>query len=65
MTTWIRAAADGSPHHTQEAPVSLDMPQPGLDRHESVAVRDELTGEAHHWSRNNYVRLVPAAHRHM
>ncbi|MEU5895256.1 alpha-1,4-glucan--maltose-1-phosphate maltosyltransferase, partial [Streptomyces venezuelae] len=42
------------PHHTQEATVSLDMPQLGLDWHESVPVRDELTGETYHWGRANY-----------
>ncbi|MFL4902267.1 alpha-1,4-glucan--maltose-1-phosphate maltosyltransferase [Streptomyces sp. MMS24-I2-30] len=47
------------PHHTQEATVSLDMPQLGLDWHESVPVHDELTGESHHWGRTNYVRLTP------
>ncbi|WP_329015177.1 alpha-1,4-glucan--maltose-1-phosphate maltosyltransferase [Streptomyces sp. NBC_01601] len=47
------------PHHTQEATVSLDMPQLGLDWHESVPVRDLLTGESYHWGRANYVRLEP------
>ncbi len=47
------------PHHTQEATVSLDMPQLGLEWHESVPVRDELTGETYHWGRANYVRLQP------
>jgi starch synthase (maltosyl-transferring) len=47
------------PHHTQEATVSLDMPRLGLDRHESVPVRDELTGDTYHWGRNFYVRLEP------
>ncbi|MEV0322390.1 alpha-1,4-glucan--maltose-1-phosphate maltosyltransferase [Streptomyces sp. NPDC050658] len=47
------------PHHTQEATVSLDMPELGLDRHETVPVRDELTGETYHWGRTNYVRLEP------
>ncbi|WP_159049288.1 alpha-glucosidase C-terminal domain-containing protein, partial [Streptomyces canus] len=47
------------PHHTQEATVSLDMPQLGLERHESLSVHDELTGETYHWSSNNYVRLEP------
>lgn len=46
-------------HHTQEATVSLDMPQLGLEWHESVPVRDELTGETYHWGRANYVRLRP------
>jgi starch synthase (maltosyl-transferring) len=47
------------PHHTQEATVSLDMPRLGLEWHESVPVRDELTGETYHWGRANYVRLEP------
>ncbi|WP_208106331.1 alpha-1,4-glucan--maltose-1-phosphate maltosyltransferase [Streptomyces sp. GC420] len=47
------------PHHTQEATVSLDMPALGLDWHESIPVRDELTGETYHWGRANYVRLEP------
>ncbi|MET7787051.1 alpha-1,4-glucan--maltose-1-phosphate maltosyltransferase [Streptomyces sp900116325] len=49
------------PHHTQEATVSLDMPQLGLDWHETVPVRDELTGHTYHWGRNFYVRLEPGA----
>ncbi|WP_367325470.1 alpha-1,4-glucan--maltose-1-phosphate maltosyltransferase [Streptomyces sp. HUAS ZL42] len=51
--------ANLDPHHTQEATVSLDMPHLGLDRHESVPVRDELTGETYHWGGTNYVRLEP------
>jgi starch synthase (maltosyl-transferring) len=47
------------PHHTQEATVSLDMPRLGLDWHETVPVRDELTGVVYHWGRANYVRLTP------
>ncbi|MEU2339964.1 alpha-glucosidase C-terminal domain-containing protein, partial [Streptomyces sp. NPDC006654] len=47
------------PHHTQEATVSLDMPQLGLDRDGALSVRDELTGEAYAWGRTNYVRLTP------
>ncbi|MEU3218858.1 alpha-1,4-glucan--maltose-1-phosphate maltosyltransferase [Streptomyces sp. NPDC006971] len=47
------------PHHTQEATVSLDMSRLGLDRHESVPVRDELTGDTYHWGRAFYVRLEP------
>ncbi|MEZ0156812.1 alpha-glucosidase C-terminal domain-containing protein, partial [Streptomyces griseorubens] len=47
------------PHHVQEATVSLDMPQLGLDWHESVPVRDELAGETYHWGSTNYVRLEP------
>jgi starch synthase (maltosyl-transferring) len=47
------------PHHTQEATVSLDMPRLGLEWHETVPVRDELTGDTYHWGRANYVRLEP------
>ncbi|MGW2300123.1 alpha-1,4-glucan--maltose-1-phosphate maltosyltransferase [Streptomyces sp. NPDC001809] len=47
------------PHHTQEATLSLDMPELGLDWHETVPVRDELTGETYHWGRASYVRLEP------
>ncbi|MEH0612287.1 maltotransferase domain-containing protein, partial [Streptomyces scabiei] len=47
------------PHRAQEATVTLDMPHLGLDWHESVLVRDELTGEVYTWGRNNYVRLEP------
>ncbi|MGA5248605.1 alpha-1,4-glucan--maltose-1-phosphate maltosyltransferase [Streptomyces pseudogriseolus] len=47
------------PHHVQEATVSLDMNQLGLDWHESVPVRDELTGDTYHWGSTNYVRLEP------
>ncbi|MFG3036109.1 alpha-1,4-glucan--maltose-1-phosphate maltosyltransferase [Streptomyces sp. NPDC048330] len=47
------------PHHTQEATVSLNMPELGLDWHETVPVRDELTGETYHWGRAAYVRLEP------
>ncbi|MFF4352987.1 alpha-1,4-glucan--maltose-1-phosphate maltosyltransferase [Streptomyces sp. NPDC001530] len=55
----IVVVANLDPHHTQEATVSLDMPRLGLDWHESVPVRDELTGETYHWGRANYVRLEP------
>ncbi|MFF7724800.1 alpha-1,4-glucan--maltose-1-phosphate maltosyltransferase, partial [Streptomyces luteogriseus] len=55
----VLVVANLDPHHTQEATVSLDMPQLGLDWHESVPVRDELTGEIYHWGRTNYVRLEP------
>lgn len=47
------------PHHTHEATVSLDMPELGLGRHDSLPVRDELTGDTYHWGRDNYVRLEP------
>ncbi|WBO68226.1 alpha-1,4-glucan--maltose-1-phosphate maltosyltransferase [Streptomyces camelliae] len=49
------------PHHTQEATVSLDMPQLGLDWDAALSVHDELTGESYHWGRTNYVRLTPGS----
>ncbi|MFK4108997.1 alpha-1,4-glucan--maltose-1-phosphate maltosyltransferase [Streptomyces sp. NPDC002176] len=55
----VLVVANLDPHHTQEATVSLDMPQLGLDWHESVPVRDLLTGESFDWGRANYVRLEP------
>ncbi|MER8027799.1 alpha-1,4-glucan--maltose-1-phosphate maltosyltransferase [Streptomyces bauhiniae] len=55
----VLVVANLDPHHTHEATVSLDMPQLGLDWHESVPVRDLLTGESYHWGRANYVRLEP------
>ncbi|MGW0819686.1 DUF3459 domain-containing protein, partial [Streptomyces viridiviolaceus] len=55
----VLVVANLDPHHTQEGTISLDMPQLGLDWHESVPVHDELTGETYHWGRTNYVRLEP------
>ncbi|MEU5521608.1 alpha-1,4-glucan--maltose-1-phosphate maltosyltransferase, partial [Streptomyces sp. NPDC047860] len=55
----VLVVANLDPHHTQEATVSLDMPQLGLDWHESAPVCDELTGETYSWGRANYVRLGP------
>jgi starch synthase (maltosyl-transferring) len=49
------------PYHTREATVSLNMPELGLDWHETVPVRDELTGETYQWGRDNYVRLEPGS----
>ncbi|MFF2654119.1 alpha-1,4-glucan--maltose-1-phosphate maltosyltransferase [Streptomyces sp. NPDC058045] len=58
-TNTVLVVANLDPHHAQEATVSLDMPQLGLDWHEPLSVRDELTGETYHWGRTNYVRLEP------
>ncbi|SDN18461.1 alpha-1,4-glucan--maltose-1-phosphate maltosyltransferase [Actinacidiphila guanduensis] len=55
----VLVVANLDPFHTQEATVSLDMPELGLSWHESFPVRDELTGETYHWGRDNYVRLEP------
>ncbi|MBU8548007.1 alpha-1,4-glucan--maltose-1-phosphate maltosyltransferase [Streptomyces sp. Babs14] len=55
----VLVVANLDPHHTQEATISLDMPQLGLDWHASVPVHDELKDETYHWGRTNYVRLEP------
>ncbi|WDF44274.1 alpha-1,4-glucan--maltose-1-phosphate maltosyltransferase [Streptomyces sp. T12] len=55
----VLVIANLDPHHTQEATVSLDMPQLGLDWDASLSVHDELTGETYRWGRTNYVRLEP------
>ncbi|QOV33557.1 alpha-1,4-glucan--maltose-1-phosphate maltosyltransferase [Streptomyces ferrugineus] len=55
----VLVVANLDPHHTQEATVSLDMPQLGLDWDASLSVHDELTGEIYRWGRTNYVRLEP------
>jgi starch synthase (maltosyl-transferring) len=48
-----------NPHGTQEGTVGLDMPSLGLDWHEGLVVRDELTGAQFAWGEYNYVRLDP------
>ncbi|WP_166355179.1 alpha-1,4-glucan--maltose-1-phosphate maltosyltransferase [Phytoactinopolyspora limicola] len=48
------------PHSPREATVSLNLPELGLDWHETFAAHDELTGATWHWGRHNYVRLDPA-----
>ena len=55
----VLAVVNLDPHHTQEATVSLDMPQLGLEWHAFMSAHDELTGETYHWGRTNYVRLDP------
>ncbi|CAL9665222.1 Alpha-1,4-glucan:maltose-1-phosphate maltosyltransferase 2 [Streptomyces sp. enrichment culture] len=55
----VLVVANLDPHHTQEATVTLDLPQLGLDPHTAVSVHDELTGETYHWGSTNYVRLEP------
>ncbi|GAA4797579.1 alpha-1,4-glucan--maltose-1-phosphate maltosyltransferase [Streptomyces sanyensis] len=55
----VLVVANLDPHHTQEATVSLDMLRLGFEEHETVPVRDELTGETYHWGRAVYVRLEP------
>ncbi|NED97396.1 alpha-1,4-glucan--maltose-1-phosphate maltosyltransferase [Phytoactinopolyspora alkaliphila] len=48
------------PHSPREATVSLDMPELGLDWHETFAAHDEFSGDTFNWGRHNYVRLDPA-----
>jgi len=48
------------PHQAREATVWLDMPELGMDWHEGLTVRDELSGEIYSWGQANYVRLDPA-----
>jgi starch synthase (maltosyl-transferring) len=48
------------PHQAREATVWLDMPELGLDWHDELAVKDELSGEIFTWGQANYVRLDPA-----
>ncbi|MGW0537790.1 maltotransferase domain-containing protein [Streptomyces sp. NPDC003032] len=55
----VLVVANLDPHHTQEGTVSLDMSRLGLDRHATVPVYDELSGETYQWGRANYVRLGP------
>ncbi|MFE3599210.1 alpha-1,4-glucan--maltose-1-phosphate maltosyltransferase [Streptomyces sp. NPDC059142] len=61
-TDTVLVVVNLDPHHTQEATVSLDMARLGLasmQGHETVPVRDELTGETYHWGSSTYVRLEP------
>ncbi|MDT0437274.1 alpha-1,4-glucan--maltose-1-phosphate maltosyltransferase [Streptomyces doudnae] len=55
----VLVVANLDPHRTQEATVSLDMPQLGLEWGAFTSMRDELTGETYDWGRSNYVRLEP------
>ncbi len=48
-----------NPHGTQEGTVGLNMPALGLDWHDGLTVRDELTGVLFNWGEYNYVRLDP------
>ncbi|QKW09270.1 alpha-1,4-glucan--maltose-1-phosphate maltosyltransferase [Streptomyces sp. NA04227] len=58
-TNTVLVVVNLDPHHVQEATVDLDLPRLGLDWHEPLLVRDELTGETYRWGRSNYVRLDP------
>jgi starch synthase (maltosyl-transferring) len=47
-------------HNAHWANTTLDMPALGLDWHERMRVRDELTGSSYVWGQHNPVRLDPA-----
>ncbi len=47
------------PHAAREATVHLNMPELGLDWHDTMAVHDEISGESYVWGEYNYVRLDP------
>ncbi|MGW0737215.1 maltotransferase domain-containing protein [Streptomyces sp. NPDC002851] len=55
----VLVVANLDPHQIQEATVTLHLSALGLDQHETVPVRDELSGDTYHWGRTNYVRLQP------
>ncbi len=47
------------PHGARETTVHLNMPALGLGWHDSLVVRDEITGQQFTWKEHNYVRLDP------
>ncbi|MEV6104537.1 alpha-1,4-glucan--maltose-1-phosphate maltosyltransferase [Streptomyces sp. NPDC051940] len=55
----VVVVANLDPHQTHEATVTLDMPELGLGQHETVPLRDELSGESYTWGRTDFVRLGP------
>ncbi|MFI0241395.1 maltotransferase domain-containing protein [Streptomyces sp. NPDC016845] len=56
---WVLVVLNLDPHETREATVTLDLPALGVERSETFAVRDALSGEEYRWGRDNYVRLDP------
>ena len=47
------------PHAARETTVHLNMPELGMDWHDTFAVHDELTDQSWRWGEHNYVRLDP------
>ncbi|TDP91810.1 alpha-1,4-glucan--maltose-1-phosphate maltosyltransferase [Labedaea rhizosphaerae] len=47
------------PHHAQEGTLCLDLPSLGLQWHDRLTARDEVTGETWDWGATNFVRLEP------
>ncbi|WP_251058504.1 MULTISPECIES: alpha-1,4-glucan--maltose-1-phosphate maltosyltransferase [unclassified Streptomyces] len=56
---WVLVVLSLDPHSVREATVSLDLPALGLERSETFAVHDALSGQTYQWGRENYVRLDP------
>ncbi|MFF8804200.1 alpha-1,4-glucan--maltose-1-phosphate maltosyltransferase [Streptomyces omiyaensis] len=56
---WVLVVLNLDPHSAREATVHLDLPALGLDRAETFAAHDVLSGETYPWGRDNYVRLDP------
>ncbi|MCX5388233.1 alpha-1,4-glucan--maltose-1-phosphate maltosyltransferase [Streptomyces sp. NBC_00083] len=56
---WVLVVINLDPHSVREATVCLDLPALGLERSDTFAVRDALSGETFQWGRDNYVRLDP------
>ncbi|MFC8367341.1 maltotransferase domain-containing protein [Streptomyces sp. NPDC057239] len=61
-TDWVLVVLNLDPHGVREATVSLDLPALGLDRSDTFAVYDALSGATWQWGRDNYVRLDPQQH---
>ncbi len=47
------------PHGARETTVRLDMPALGMEWDDTMAVHDEIAGDAYVWGQANYVRLDP------
>jgi starch synthase (maltosyl-transferring) len=47
------------PHGVQEGTLRLDLPSLGLQWHDRLHAKDEVTGETWDWGQANYVRLEP------
>ena len=52
-------------HGTVESDVFLDMEKLGLAGHETIHLRDELTGATFTWGQRNFVRLTPGNPAHI
>ncbi|QSB16606.1 alpha-1,4-glucan--maltose-1-phosphate maltosyltransferase [Natronosporangium hydrolyticum] len=55
----VLVACSLDPRHEQWANLTLDMPELGMQGHETFTVRDELTGASYRWGQRSTVRLDP------